>query len=411
MNRPSGRDHVEDLLGPFLDKELDDKARAKVEQHLKECAECRRELESLLALHQMVKEKDTGPELAEDYWDWHRSQVWKKVRLARRERRQRSWYGGRFMWLRLATVTAGAAVVVIAVFAGWRILVHGRPDATGLLVTEAADKEGKTVGLDGMEVSAADEVEETPGTGKIAATRGMESRALGKEHKAEKAGPGAGYVEDREVEGETRVSGAAGEVRAKKGPASAPEIAAAEPARAEAERLSEPSGARADKLAPAEPESKQALGLERNYWALGAEEKVDSFAAVDPAACDQTPELLEVPPLPTVEPQDTATVLVRALVDTDGSVSVTEVERSSGVELLDTVAVDNFRQARFRPAQQQGRLVRCWVEVEQRFRPDKDLVAPEESPGAEESETPEKEDQPESDKGPPEQEPGSADPE
>jgi anti-sigma factor RsiW len=75
MKKSSGRNHVEDLLGPYLDAELDDKARARVEQHLKECAECRRELESLQALHQMVKQKDTGPELADDYWDWHRSQV------------------------------------------------------------------------------------------------------------------------------------------------------------------------------------------------------------------------------------------------------------------------------------------------------------------------------------------------
>jgi TonB family protein len=411
MKKSSGRNHVEDLLGPYLDAELDDKARARVEQHLKECAECRRELESLQALHQMVKQKDTGPELADDYWDWHRSQVWKKVRLARRERRQRSWYGGRFMWLRLATVTAGAAVVVIAVFAGWRILVHGRPDAQRLLMTEAADKEGKTLDLDGMEVSAADEVEETPGTGGIAARRGMESRVSGKAHKAEEAAPVTGYLEDREAEGETRVSGGVGKARAKKGPAPAPEIATAEPAPAEAERLSETEVSRADKLAPAKPESRQAPGQERIYWALGAGEKKDSFAAVDAAACDQTPELLEVPALPLVEPQDTATVLVRALVDTDGSVFKTEVERSSGVELLDTVAVDNFRQARFRPAQQQGRLVRCWVEVEQRFRPDADLVAPEEEqPGPEDSRTTEPEDQPESEKDSPE-EPGSGDPE
>ena len=410
MKRPSGRNHVEDLLGPYLDKELDDRSRARVERHLEECEGCRRELESLQTLHQMVKDKDTGPELAEDYWDWHRSQVWKKVRLARRERRQRSWYGGRFMWLRLAMVTAGAAVVMITVFAGWRVLTGGRQAGPRAMIAEAPAASREAGDLDGMEVSAADEVEEVAGKGGTAARRGAASRAVRSELKSEKGAPTAGYVEDREAEAETRPSGTTVEVRAKKGLAPAPEIAAAEPVPAEAERPSEAEVSRADKLAPAKPESRQALAQQRNYWALGAGEKEDSFAAVDAAACDQTPELLDVPPLPLVEPQDTATVLVRALVDTDGTVSLTEVERSSGVELLDTVAVDNFRQARFRPAQQQGRLVRCWVEVEQRFRPDEDLVAPGEQPGTEDDRTTEPEGQPESEKDSPE-EPGSADPE
>ena len=55
MKKPSGGKHVKDLLGPYLDAELDDKARARVEQHLDQCGACRRELESLQALHQMVK--------------------------------------------------------------------------------------------------------------------------------------------------------------------------------------------------------------------------------------------------------------------------------------------------------------------------------------------------------------------
>jgi TonB family protein len=84
-------------------------------------------------------------------------------------------------------------------------------------------------------------------------------------------------------------------------------------------------------------------------------------------ACEEPPEVVDIPRLPSVLRQDTATVYVRALVEMDGSVSEVEVERSSGIELLDSIALMNVQQARFRSGQDKGKAVRCWISLPQSF--------------------------------------------
>ncbi len=217
------------LLSQYVDGELEFSLAARVEAHLKVCPDCRRELAALKALGQMVKEKDKPPKLADEYWDWHRSQVWKRIKTVRRERQDGPHRQG-FFWFRLAAVTGGVAVVLIAAVAGWRLL---------------------------------------------------------------------------------RVN---------------------------------PQKAKAPKV-------------------------VDNLAAVLVSEqCDKPPEVLRMPVLPCVSIDDTTTVLLRALVETDSSVSEIKVERSSGIELLDSIAVNNIQKAKFRPGIQKGRLVRCWLTVPQKFR-------------------------------------------
>ncbi|HET7577704.1 MAG TPA: anti-sigma factor [Bacillales bacterium] len=47
-------DHVSGLLSAYLDQELDDKEKERVEQHLENCPACHEELESLAALKKQI---------------------------------------------------------------------------------------------------------------------------------------------------------------------------------------------------------------------------------------------------------------------------------------------------------------------------------------------------------------------
>jgi protein TonB len=64
----------------------------------------------------------------------------------------------------------------------------------------------------------------------------------------------------------------------------------------------------------------------------------------------------------------TGTVLLRFVVETDGSVSSVQVLESDPVGVFDTSAVRAVQQWTFSPGQRQGRSVRTWVQLPVRFR-------------------------------------------
>lgn len=309
---------IQELLGAFHDRELGPEDRARVEEHLDRCAGCRGDLESLRRLDQLVRDKDQPPRLTEDYWDWHRHQVWKRIRLVRREREQPAWRQ-KFIWFRLGVVAAGVAAVLIVVVGAWRLLVLApqlaRPGTQVSETRKRSQAEEPAAGFVGGEVASRDEEPARDVTGRGAA---MEKGMAAGVRQPARAGAEVEAQADREAEVTTA-------------------------ARTGAVSAQEPAIAMVPSLADA-----------------------GTLAVLD--KCEQMPEVLAMAELPSVATEDTATVIVRALVESDGSVSLVRIERSSGVKLLDTIAVVNVQRARFRPGMQADSNVRCWISVPQSFR-------------------------------------------
>jgi anti-sigma factor RsiW len=95
-----------ELLSGYLDGELDDKQKAVVEKHLKECQSCRQELESLKHLNNYVKEQDI-PQPSRDFVFTLNRRIMEKIRKKSRP-----------LFIRLAPVYApvfAAALVLIVV--------------------------------------------------------------------------------------------------------------------------------------------------------------------------------------------------------------------------------------------------------------------------------------------------------
>lgn len=61
------------------------------------------------------------------------------------------------------------------------------------------------------------------------------------------------------------------------------------------------------------------------------------------------------------------TVFVKALVDIDGKIMATEIQKSSGNTVLDEAALEAAKYAVFTPAKQQDIYVRVWVSIPYRF--------------------------------------------
>ena len=387
---------IQGLLDRYLDGELDEKTNAEVVAHLAQCPDCRHQLDQLQAVDRILRDKDEPPKLAGEYWDWHRRQVWKRIRARGRGRWEKTRVQ-RVQWMRLGTVAAGVAAVLIAVVGGWRLIsgpaLRQRPRlgsekiAVQPVPGAAGAPKGGAVGRRGLEahtttdgqpvrsgsefetVSGFDAVEAEAKVGKKAAGSAAYGAARdGIEHdaglKAERDVGGI-VVADR-VECETPAE----ELHVRPIEPVAPHtgrplVAAAFAETTDVESTNE-SVVRADTVQPS------ILGAGLNSGALTSE-------LMEAELCEEPPELLSIGDLPLVAPEETATVFVRALIEMDGTVSATEIERSSGIDLLDSVAVSNVRQARFHPGQMRGRAVRCWHRVVQQFRPI-DTALPEAEP-------------------------------
>ena len=130
MKQKCGR--IRELLGAYADKELDQARADQVVHHLETCADCRRELDQILELSRLAKGVE-HPKLAEDYWDWQRTRVWRGLR--ERRRALTPSYRPSFAWPRFAAAAAGFVVVLVVVLAGWRTLLP-RPGTTGRNLSE-----------------------------------------------------------------------------------------------------------------------------------------------------------------------------------------------------------------------------------------------------------------------------------
>jgi anti-sigma factor RsiW len=348
---------VKSLIGAFADGELD-RARAElVRSHVAACADCRRELERVEALHNLVK-KVEQPKLADDYWDWQRTRVWHGIRHDRRElarpRRQPFLFG------RYAGMVAGAAVVLVIVFAGWRMFGQGSLVGTGrsLMAEKSEGAEPEVIAVT-PEAAAGEEK---------AAGRGRESDRVLEVPRAEEATGTTG-------------AGSAGVTRG--GSAGAADEVRREPVAATLREQGEGMAAAGlkDRSDIQEPVQRQVRASEHPVR-TGTVGKVAQESPAPPVAAKKestvrfaqagvvnlSPELLSAPGLPDVAEKDTGTAVLRLTTDSLGVVTRAVVMRSRGRALNDSIAVRNARASRFKPVLREGRRLGSVFQRQYRFK-------------------------------------------
>ncbi|MFO7676717.1 MAG: zf-HC2 domain-containing protein [bacterium] len=317
-----------ELLERFLDGELEPQAAEKVAAHLAGCPDCRRELEALEAVDGLVRQ-DEHPPLADDYWDWHRREVWRRLRTGHRLM-PAPGPGRRFAWMRLATVAAGVAAVMIAAVGGWRVLTglpqRPRPALIGEELT-AARRAPEPATPDPI-VSAAPRPEAAPETESPVETDRLAGAASAGRPAAKAAAPGRGTAIAAQ-EGRADLVGEAAE------PA-APEVALARD-----EDFSDSEALKAAKLR----------------------------RPLDTAVPDLAGRVLALGPLPAAPGPDTVMVGARALVEPDGTVSEVELLRSSGDPAVDSLFRLAVAGGRFAPDLHEGVPARAWVSIERLLLP------------------------------------------
>ncbi len=326
------------LLGALHDRELNQVTEESVREHLKTCADCQRELVRLEHLTSLTR-KVGPPELAEDYWDWVRARVQRRLEQDRRPRQQ--FYRPSFVWPRVATLAGALVVVLVVVLVGWQTM------GPGLLRHEPVRR---------------------PERVQPSATSGLES--------AEETAPSL------EQKAEPVLVGKSGRVS---GPSKKKvEVEAAATVQKQEDHLSEDAAvpqaavetpAQTDKV---ESESNERVQGQDERFSVSARHRSEErprpverrFEGRRAGGAGQTvlPERLSAPPLPQVGVGDTGTVLVEITTDNKGNVIAAVVRRSSGIPLLDSLAVENARASKFRLAGSDRRHRRSF-EYPYRFEP------------------------------------------
>jgi TonB family protein len=330
-------------LERFLDGELDPRSTARVAAHLAGCPDCRHELEALRAINHLVRH-DEPPPLAEDYWDWHRREVWRRLRSDRRARPE-PVTGRRFPWLRLATVAAGVAVVMIATVGGWRVLTGG----AGRTRPAYAAEEQAAAGAERREASAAERAGEPAVKATVPGARSGEQDGVAVELEV----ASGGSVPPVRPEGYLAPSG--------------PTPAADADAKAEAAAgtvVPEPSAA-------GEPvvSSEAALARYRAFADSVGQKAARLRRPVDAVPPDLAGRVAVLGSLPAAPGPDTVPVGIRALVEPDGTVSEVELLRGSGDPAVDSLVRQAVARGRFEPGRKAGIPVRSWVSFERRLLP------------------------------------------
>ena len=118
---------LETLLHPYLDGELDADQRRGVEEHLKGCPSCTRQLATFRAIHQALQSADYRYQASDTL----------KQRL-HRELEKAAAREARPKWPRWA---AAAAVAVLAAGLAWVFVPHGGGDADDAMVDAAVDQQ------------------------------------------------------------------------------------------------------------------------------------------------------------------------------------------------------------------------------------------------------------------------------
>jgi TonB family protein len=347
------------LLGPFADGELSAEQNEAVRAHLEACPGCRSELDSIVQLHSLVK-KAGPPALHEDYWDWQRTRVWRRIKQDVRER-QPFWRPS-FVWPRLATLAGGFVVVLVVAVVGWQV---ARPALTGSkrvrqveTVVERPVLVGKgEAGSPAGGHARSEELAPEPSSGDIVeapATTDAEKAGLAQSvggEKVDRAQAERERVAPAAVanEAQTRKSGRSGSSWPMK-TAAADEKSVAGKAGAgrivQGPSLAEPvTKTEAPPTAPVASRDKDELDLE-----------------------PKQPTLVSMPRLPDVDEKDTGTVLLTFVTDTLGAVKSVKLARSSGRPQLDSIAIKAAWQARFTPAMKGGKRTTGTIQYPLQFR-------------------------------------------
>ena len=342
---------IREWLGAFADNELDQARAEQVRVHLETCADCRRELDQILELNRLTKSVE-HPQLADDYWDWHRVRVWRGIR--ERKHVPTPWYRPTFTWPRLAAAAAGVVVVLVVAISGWRAFLPKpasmRP--AGEVASELKTAPERRVGAaPGAKPSAGSE---EAGPVADAARAKAESRVEGF------AQAPAGAAREAEKTG----VGYAAKGGVTSGTASAEEPSAA-PRR---------KGVTEMEVA-ADHDEGPAVPLVGEPQLLVSSKKRSRIVS--------GPVLLESPALPDADALDTGTVLLSVNTDSTGRVLSAAVRRSSGSSKLDSVAVRQMRQSRFQAAVKKNRHVASSFEYQ--FRLQKKQTRAQEQQGDEEA--------------------------
>lgn len=301
---------IRPMLGALHDGEMNRANEERVRRHLAVCAECRRELAELEHLTGLARQAGP-PELAEDYWDWLGARV--QRRLAEHDQRPRhQFYRPSFVWPRVATLAGAMVVVLVVVLVGWQTM------GPGLL------RHGSVRRVESVQPNA---------------VRGSE--------------PAAEMAPTPEQKTEPVLTGKAGRASALTREDVRPEPAVA--AGQEADQV--PDVATVPEPVAATSEQTDKAGLESHGRAGSRGTYARTSARSRPAAPPlpiehpaELPERLSAPPLPRVSASDTGTVLVEITTDDQGAVLAAAIRRSSGIPLLDSLAVQNARASRFRLA-------------------------------------------------------------
>ncbi len=327
------RHKFQQLLSGYLDNELEPDLKKEVEEHLKTCEACRQELTALKDLDQAAQAWTvTMPGAA--YWggltrstlarikEWHFKEVTLRPRVN---------------WQRLIPITAAAAAAILVGVVGFQ-MIHSR-----FRITE------KTTSFERLAETYRPEAPAEP------------VRVAKNEEKEQPAGQGRG------------VGGVGGGVSVTQKPVTVPlSFAQGRTGAGGAADLKAGSGEGVLASAPiSQPRRKDEVSGGGRAEVQAAE--VDtSIVPLDQV--DVKPILKSEAPVAQEEyasklAKGTAlTVIVRALIDLDGSVSRIEVLRSSESDDIDQAAVQKIKQSIFSPALKNGKPVRVWMTMPVEFR-------------------------------------------
>jgi TonB family protein len=327
---------IREWLGAFADGELDPARTEQVRAHLETCVECRRELDQIHELHRLAKSVE-HPRLAEDYWDWHRTKVWHGIRTRRRA--PTPSYRPSFAWPKLAAIAAGFVVMLVVVIAGWHTLLE-RPSPVGRTLAERQKTD--EVPVAGMPAVATPKSEGKPAAS--VGTAGVETEGQS-DHLAQ-----VRPAEVRRSE-ETRAGYVAKDAGATGGTF-----------------VTKPATASLNRTAPETKVATKRLGNELASAPAAAGQRPRTSAGKQKGRIVSGPVLLDQPTLADVDALDTGTVLLDVRTDSAGRVLSAGVRRSSGSPKLDSVAVRQVRQSRFKAAVKNNRRVPSSFEYPYRFQ-------------------------------------------
>jgi len=310
---------VREWLGAFADGELDPERVEQVRAHLETCAGCRHELDQIQELHRLAKSVE-HPQLAEDYWDWHRTKVWHGIRNRKRE--SMPSYRPSFAWPKLAAAAAGLVIVLVVVLSGWHTLLP-RPGEThrsqpaGEVAAERRSPAPQSVTAAPARAALRQEAEPVVG-----------SNAMKDDGRSDEVA----RAEEKTVQGNAATSSG--------GAVPPPPTATA--SRKGIARLSVSQ----ERIASAPPAAPSNGGQLAEVTSKRGEGRIVSG-----------PVLLESPTIADADVTDTGTVLLSVKTDSTGRVMSAGVRRSSGSSRLDSLAVRQIRQSRFKAAVKNKRSV------------------------------------------------------